>query len=56
MLELLMSEWEDLLEDMEYQPVHHALQAGIDLLAKYYQRADDTDVYSISLLMVSHVI
>jgi len=32
MLELLMSEWEDLLEDMEYEPVHHVLQAGITLL------------------------
>jgi len=27
-----MSEWEDLLEDMEYEPVHHVLQAGITLL------------------------
>jgi hypothetical protein len=48
MLELLMSEWEDLLENLEYEPVHHALRAGITLLEKYYRRADDTDVYFIA--------
>ena len=48
MLELLMSEWEDLLDNTEYEPVHEALQAGINLLEKYYHRADDTDVYFIA--------
>ena len=48
MLELLMSEWEDLLDNVEYEPVHHALRAGITLLEKYYRRADDTDVYFIA--------
>jgi hypothetical protein len=48
MLELLMSEWEDLLKDEDYEPVHHALKAGIALLEKYYRRADDTDAYFIS--------
>ena len=48
MLELLMSEWEDLLDDVEYEPVHDALKAGISLLEKYYRRADDTDVYFIA--------
>jgi hypothetical protein len=48
MLELLMSEWEDLLENEEYEPVHGALRAGISLLEKYYRRADDTDVYYIA--------
>lgn len=48
MLELLMSEWEDRLEDEDYKPVHHALKAGITLLEKYYRRADDTDAYFIS--------
>jgi hypothetical protein len=33
---------------MEYEPVHHALQAGITLLEKYYRRADDTDAYFIA--------
>ena len=48
MLELLMSEWEDLLEDEEYEPVYGALRSGISLLEKYYRRADDTDVYFIA--------
>jgi len=48
MLELLMSEWEDRLENEEYKPVHNALRAGIALLEKYYRRADDTDAYFIS--------
>jgi hypothetical protein len=48
MLELLMSEWEELLENEEYGPVHVALRAGISLLEKYYRRADDTDVYFIA--------
>jgi hypothetical protein len=42
MLELLMSEWEDRLDDEEYKPVHDALRAGIALLEKYYHRADDS--------------
>jgi hypothetical protein len=48
MLELLMSEWEDLLDNVEYEPVHHALRAGVTLLEKYYRCADDTDVYFIA--------
>jgi hypothetical protein len=48
MLELLMSEWEDRLENDEYEPVHNALRAGIKLLEKNYRRADDTDAYFIS--------
>jgi hypothetical protein len=48
MLELLMSEWDDLLDKLEYEPVHDALKAGIALLEKYYRRADDTDAYFIA--------
>ena len=48
MLELLMSEWEDLLCKSEYERVHDALRAGIALLEKYYRRADDTDAYFIA--------
>lgn len=48
MLELLMSEWEDLLENEEYEPVCGALCASIALLEKYYCRADDTDIYFIA--------
>jgi hypothetical protein len=48
MMELLMSRWEELLEEVEYEPVHHTLRAGIALLEKYYHRADDTDAYFIA--------
>ena len=48
MLELLMSEWEELLDDPDYEPVHDALRAGVTLLEKYYWRADDTDAYFIA--------
>lgn len=47
-LEMLMSDWEELLEIKEYELVHNALHAGIELLKKYYRRADDTNVYFIS--------
>ena len=53
MLELLMSEWEDRLENDKYEPVHDALRAGIKLLEKYYCRADDTDAYFIAHSMRS---
>ena len=53
MLELLMSEWEELLDDLEYEPVHEGLRAGVKLLEKYYRRTDETDVY-ISLHTVSN--
>ena len=43
-----MLEWEELLDNQEYEPVHGALQAGISLLEKYYRHADDTDVYFIA--------
>ena len=43
-----MSDWEDLLEKEEYEPVHEALKASISLLEKYYRRTDDTDVYFIA--------
>jgi hypothetical protein len=48
MMELLISKWEELLEEVEYEPVHHALKDGIALLEKYYCRADDTDAYFIA--------
>ena len=54
MLELLMSEWEELIENKEYELVHVALQAGISLLEKYYHHADDTDVYFIAHGMQQH--
>jgi len=33
---MLLSDWEDLLDDEEYAPVHHGLKAGIAGLEKYY--------------------
>ena len=48
MLELLMSEWEDHVKKVEYEPVHEALRTGIKLLEKYCWWADDTDVYFIA--------
>ena len=47
-LEMLMSDWEDLLDKPDFAPVHEALHAGIGLLEKNYRRADDTDAYFIS--------
>ena len=47
-LEMLMSDWEELLENKGFEPVHDALRAGIALLEKYYRRADDTNAYFIS--------
>ena len=43
-----MSDWEDLLDNNEFEPVHNALCGGIKLLEKYYQHPDDTDAYFIS--------
>jgi len=48
MLELLMFEWEDLIDNTEYEPVYEGLQAGVRLLEKYYCCTDDTDVYFIA--------
>jgi hypothetical protein len=45
---MLMSDWEELVENKEYESVHDALRAGIALLDKYYRRADDTNAYFIS--------
>jgi hypothetical protein len=45
---MLMSDWEELLENKEFESVHDALRAGIALLEKYYRRADETNTYFIS--------
>ena len=45
---MLMSDWEELLENDEFEPVHNALRAGLSLLEKNYRRADDTNAYFIS--------
>ena len=43
-----MSEWEELIDNPEYEPVCEGLQAGVKLLEKYYRRTHDTDVYFIA--------
>jgi hypothetical protein len=45
---MLMSDWEELVENKEYESVHDALRAGIALLEKYYRHADDMNAYFIS--------
>ena len=45
---MLLSNWEEPLENKEFESVHNALHAGIALLKKYYRHADDTNVYFIS--------
>jgi hypothetical protein len=58
MLGLLISKWEDLSSKEEYSPLHDTLEAGITLLKKYYQWADDTDAYFIAhgkLSFMSHL-
>ena len=47
-LEMLMSDWEELLENKGFESVHNALRAGIALLEKYYHCMDDTNAYFIS--------
>ena len=47
-LEMLMSDWEELLENEEYKPIHDALYTSIALLKKYYHHSDDTNAYFIS--------
>jgi len=51
---MLMSDWEELVENKEYELVHDALRAGIALLDKYYRHADDTNTYFISHSKSSH--
>ena len=47
-LERLQSEWEALLDDAEYEPVHHALEAGLKNMQKWYRKTDDTSIYFVS--------
>lgn len=48
LLEMLQCKWEELLEDERYGPVHDALAAGLENMAKWYRKAGDTSIYFIS--------
>jgi hypothetical protein len=48
-LEFLQTRWETLLDDPEFEPVHHGIQAGLENLNKWYRKLDDTDVYFVCL-------
>ena len=45
---MLISDWEELLENDTFEPIHSALSTGIALLEKSYHCADDTKAYFIS--------
>jgi hypothetical protein len=45
---MLLSDWEDLVDDPEYATVSDALTAGLQIMKKYYRLADESDVYFIS--------
>ncbi|KAM6502733.1 hypothetical protein JOM56_002710 [Amanita muscaria] len=48
LLEKLQSDWKDLLIDDEYEPVHHAIEAGLKNVQKWYKETNDTSMYFIS--------
>lgn len=48
LLEKLQSDWEDLLNDDEYEPVHHAIETGLKNVQKWYKETNDTSMYFIS--------
>ncbi len=45
---MLQGKWEELLENERYGPVHDALVAGLENMAKWYRKASDTSIYFIS--------
>jgi hypothetical protein len=48
LLEKIQTEWEDLQRDPKYAPVHHAIEAGLSIMDKWYRKTDDTSIYFIS--------
>ncbi|KAF9455896.1 hypothetical protein BDZ94DRAFT_1315704 [Collybia nuda] len=50
-LEHLQIEWEGLQYNVEYEPVHHALDAGLKNMKKWYRSTDKTSIY-----LITHVI
>ena len=48
LLEKIQMEWEDLCDNPQYHPVQEAIQAGLDIMEKWYQKTDDTSIYFVS--------
>ena len=48
LLKKLQTTWEALSEKCEYQPVQHALLAGLQNRDKWYWKTDDTSIYFVS--------
>lgn len=48
LLEKLMSDWEAMIEDTEYEPIKDAIQAGLDNMIKWYRKTDDSSIYFIA--------
>ena len=48
LLEKIQMEWEDLCDNPQYHPVQDAIQAGLDIMEKWYRKTDDTSIYFVS--------
>ena len=48
LIERLQSQWEQLRDNPKYEPVKHALEAGLKNMSKWYRKTDDTSIYFIS--------
>ena len=48
LLEKIQMEWEDLHDNPQYHPVQDAIQAGLDIMEKWYRKTDDTSIYFVS--------
>ena len=48
LIKRLQSQWEQLCDDLRYDPVKHALEARLKNMMKWYCKTDDTSIYFIS--------
>ena len=48
LLKKIQTEWEDLHNNPWYSPVKNVIQAGLDVMEKWYQKMDDTSIYFVS--------
>ncbi|KAJ3714782.1 hypothetical protein C8R42DRAFT_590961, partial [Lentinula raphanica] len=49
--EVLLTQWENMLQDTRYQLYHSAVEAGLKKLQKYYTRFDEKPAYILSLFI-----